>query len=159
MCLFCGKKNHKVNSKEKVKNIMSKKLVFLKKNDSIKKAIELFLKVPDSAIPVVDKKKRCIGEVRQRDLLRLVINPEDIEGEEEILGPSKIKELMEKYAKKVSDLMKTHEVKTNPDEGVAIVAKMMLEEDIYTLPVIENKKLVGIISESDILKHLIKKPR
>lgn len=59
----------------------------------------------------------------------------------------------------VADIMTRDPVKINPDANLLECAKKMVRNRTKSLPIIENKKLVGFISSRDILWALIKKSK
>ena len=138
------------------KDIMRKKFVSLKKTDSLNKAIQIFLKEPDMVFPVVDEKGRPVGEIEQHAILKLALPPKYID-EKTILGPQGIREAMDRYATKVEDLMKTHEVKIPLDMKLPEIVKLMLESAVKTLEITDKKgRPVGFVSELDILRYIDK---
>lgn len=56
---------------------------------------------------------------------------------------------------KVKDVMNPNVVFCKPDDTVREVAKILKENDISGVPVLEGEELVGIVSEGDLLKLLI----
>ena len=56
----------------------------------------------------------------------------------------------------VEDIMVKDIIKVKPDDTVKEVALKFAENNISGAPVVENDKLVGVISESDILEHIKK---
>ena len=56
---------------------------------------------------------------------------------------------------KVKDVMNPNVVFCKPDDTVREVAKILKENDISGVPVLEDEELVGIVSEGDLLKLLI----
>ncbi len=56
---------------------------------------------------------------------------------------------------KVKDVMNPNVVFCKPDDTVREVAKILKENNISGVPVIEDEELVGIVSEGDLLKLLI----
>jgi CBS domain-containing protein len=135
-----------------VKEVMDKKFPKLYAEESLDKAISILVKIPETALPVVDKKGKVIGEIDQHELLLLDIGKEKFE--EEGFSLDKIKFLFNKKAKKVKDVMQKHEITLFPDANIIEAAKLMYDEDISTIPVVDkNDKLLGIITEVGILKH------
>lgn len=54
--------------------------------------------------------------------------------------------------KKVKEIMHTHVITTTPDKDLKEVAKVLLDNDVPALPVLdEDGKIVGIIGESDLI--------
>ena len=56
---------------------------------------------------------------------------------------------------KIKDVMNPNVVFCKPDDTVREIAKILKENDISGIPVIEGEELVGIVSEGDLLKLLI----
>lgn len=53
---------------------------------------------------------------------------------------------------KVREIMKKDVITCKPDDPVSTVARLFKENHISGIPVVEKSKVVGIISETDILK-------
>ncbi|MCO5382788.1 MAG: CBS domain-containing protein [Methanosarcina barkeri] len=56
---------------------------------------------------------------------------------------------------KVKDVMNPNVIFCKPDDTVREAAKILKENSISGAPILEGEKLVGIISEADLLKLLI----
>lgn len=55
---------------------------------------------------------------------------------------------------KVKDVMTSAVVTCSPEDSISDVAKLMKEYSVSGIPVVEGGKLVGLVSESDLLKLL-----
>jgi len=140
-----------------VRDIMRKRFASLKKTDSLSRAIDIFIKNPDMVFPVIDGRGRIIGEVNQHELLKLAV-PAKYVGEEHVLGPEGIKDLIQRTGKTVADIMKTNDIKIKYDTKIVDAAKIMLETEVRTLEVVDDKnRPIGFVSELDILRYLKKK--
>ena len=53
----------------------------------------------------------------------------------------------------VADLMTTRVVTCTPEDSISRIARIMTEGRIRHLPVIEGKKLVGVVSVGDVVKN------
>ncbi|MFW5929849.1 MAG: CBS domain-containing protein [Halobacteriota archaeon] len=53
--------------------------------------------------------------------------------------------------KTVADVMETDVVVCSPDDRAAEVARRMRENDVSGLPVVDGDKVVGVVSEADLL--------
>ncbi len=101
-------------------------------------------------LPVVDEHGRLIGIVTLGDLREA--------------GPSSatslsIFELNYLLAQLTVDKIMTREVVTvSPDATIRDAANLMLKHEIGALPVMEDDKLVGIITESDIFRIIVQQP-
>ncbi len=58
---------------------------------------------------------------------------------------------------KIRDVMNKDVITCSPDDSVGYLAKLFRENHISGVPVVENQKVVGIVSETDLLK-LFKTP-
>lgn len=56
---------------------------------------------------------------------------------------------------KVKDVMNPNVVFCKPDDTAREVAKILKENNISGVPVLEGEELVGVVSEGDLLKLLI----
>lgn len=56
---------------------------------------------------------------------------------------------------KVDEVMTRHPVTTNPNASVIDVARLMARHKISGLPVLDDGKVVGIITESDVFRAIV----
>jgi acetoin utilization protein AcuB len=86
-----------------------------------------------------------------------VITMEDLRGffQDEIIAINPLKVNVIFSQMPVAQLMSKDPVTISPDENVVDAAHAMLEYKISTLPVVENEKVVGIITESDLFRVLL----
>lgn len=59
----------------------------------------------------------------------------------------------------VSDIMTREPVTTKPDSDLLLCAKQMVRKKVGSLAIVKDKRLVGFISQQDILWALIKKSK
>lgn len=85
-----------------------------------------------AGMPVVDK-GRLVGIVCQSDILKGLRN-------------GSMAELS------VADVMTAEVVTVPPTESAVLVAKIMVEKRINRVPIVENDKVVGIVTRGDIIK-------
>ncbi len=116
----------------KVEDVMSEDLIVGYVPGTIKDALSILAKHNVSGMPILKKDTKTVAGVLTRsDIFK---NPDE-----------------DQLALIMSD--EFHSV--TPDQKVVHAAKLLYENRIHGLPVINNKKnLVGIISPTDILKHL-----
>ncbi|MCP3872754.1 MAG: CBS domain-containing protein, partial [Desulfobacteraceae bacterium] len=65
------------------------------------------------------------------------------------------KEFQKISASKVEHAMVTEPVSVQPDTPISDIASLMVEKHFHTIPVVKEKKLVGIIGKEDILRVLM----
>jgi len=151
-----------------VRDYMKKKVIFFKPNDSIFDAAQVLSKHHISGGPVVDGKK-VVGVISETDIIeymKLNIASRRVDTAEphvlalliasiarDRLGVKKELERLSKI--QVKDLMSTHVVSISSDQNILEAATVIEKNDIERLPVIDNDKLVGIITRADLIRALI----
>jgi CBS domain-containing protein len=55
----------------------------------------------------------------------------------------------------VGDVMTAEPITVTPDALVTDVATLLVERDVARVPVVENDRVVGIVSKSDIVRSLV----
>jgi CBS domain-containing membrane protein len=127
-----------------VGEVMTKKLVTMKRTDSLAALRDQMYEHQIRHIPVVDERDRLIGLVSHRDLLRnTLMERPGVSGyvEDSILEDLRISQVM------VDEL----EV-TTPETDLAEAARIMLARKYGCLPVVAGSALVGILTEADFMK-------
>lgn len=125
---------------------MTKKVFTISPDESISNAVSLMKEKKIKHIPVL-KDDRLEGIISDRDIKEYT--------------PSKattldIFELHYLLAQtKVSEIMKTKIITTTPNTPVEEAAMVMHDQNIGSLPVLDQGKLVGIISDRDIFRVLV----
>ncbi|MGC9058844.1 MAG: CBS domain-containing protein [Candidatus Aenigmatarchaeota archaeon] len=147
-----------------VKDIMSKNVITISPEENISKAIELMAKNNISGLVVVENEK-VVGIISESDILEILKSPfPEIKNLTNVT--LSIFMLLKKgiesfnYAKKIAklkvkDLMTKKVFYVGPNDTIEEAARIMSEKDIRRLPVIDEGKLVGIISRTDILRALM----
>ncbi|MFE1883749.1 MULTISPECIES: CBS domain-containing protein [Streptomyces] len=117
--------------------IMHSGAQWIPETETLDRAAQLMARLNVGALPVSDANERLCGIVTDRDIVvQCVAKGRD---------PSKVT---------CGDLAKGTPRWIAADATVEQVLDQMETHQIRRLPVIENKKLVGIISEADLSKHL-----
>jgi len=55
---------------------------------------------------------------------------------------------------KVKDIMNSNVIVCNPDDTISTAAQLLKKHNVSGLPVVDNARLVGIVTEADLLKLL-----
>jgi len=145
------------------KDIMSKKVITIGKNDTIEKLSELLVNNKISGVPVVDENNKMVGIVSEADI---IVQDADLhfpryfkllDGIIYLESLNKFKRNLEKHlAIKVGDIM-TQKVKTvNENTPINEIADLMLDSRVNRVPVMDkSNNLVGIITRADIVKSMV----
>jgi CBS-domain-containing membrane protein len=131
----------------KVKEIMVKEVATLDVNDELSLANDIMRLGRIRHLPVVDG-NRLVGIVSERDLFRTSLA--------HALGyaATDTRDLMKNL--RIKDVMVTGVITIPPDMELCEATKIMMEEKIGCLPVVEETRLVGLITETDILMQYLK---
>ena len=128
----------------RVRDVMSREVHTVKRNDELAIADALMKQERVRHLPVLDEDGEVCAVVSQRDLFRGALL--------RALGyGSRAEELMLKQVA-VKEAMSAEIQTTAPDTPVADAARVMIERKIGCLPVIENGRLVGIVTETDFVR-------
>lgn len=134
--------------KAPVSTIMTENVITLKKNDNLERAEHLFKQHRIRHIPVVSDHV-IIGMISYTDLLRLSFADvtDSNEGSEDVLiyNMFTIQQVMNKKIVSVSSSCTIKEV-----------AEILASKEFHALPVVDNNKLVGIVTTTDLIKYLLK---
>lgn len=153
--------------KTKVKSLMTKEVISVNKNDSIKDVIKKLAEHDISGMPVVDDDKKVIGMISEKDILKalktesrtlsMVFPSSHALGMtfEESVDYRALKEAMKEVQNAKIDKIMTKDVLTvDEDTTVAEVANIMINNNINRIPVVKNEKLIGIITRGDIINGI-----
>lgn len=147
---------------KKAKDIMEKEVIFVSPDTDIPTAVEILLKNHINGVPVVDADGILQGILCQSDLIfqqkDIAIPPIFIllDGIIPLSSSKKLEDELKKIAATtVEQAMVKNPVSIHPDTPISEIASLMVEKHFHTLPVVDKKKLVGIIGKEDILKVLI----
>lgn len=131
----------------RVKNRMTRAPITAKPSTTYNEALRLMENNDISHLPILNKKDELIGVVSKSDML---------EAEPSRVSTLSIFEIASLLDKVTMDQLMSHPVKAiNDDCSISEAAHFMLEEGIGCLPVMNEGKLVGIITDSDIFKTFV----
>lgn len=111
-----------------------------------------------SALPVIDIYAKLVGIISEGDLIRRVeIGTERHPpgaGETPMPSDSLAKEFVRSRAKRVSDVMTREVITAQPETSLREIANMMERHSIKRVPIVENERVVGIVSRANLLQVL-----
>lgn len=114
-----------------------------------------------NGVPVTDTEGRLLGIVTEGDLVHRAAD-ERLEPRESIWKENFYRSVFrrrtpepDKAEGRTAEQVMTREVLTvAPDSNVTVAARLLADHNIKSLPVIENERLIGIISRFDLIKRL-----
>lgn len=121
--------------KVQVKNIMGKRLVALKPENTLRDASQILYKEGIRGAPVLDNEGKNLGILTTADIIKAFFE--------------------QRYDAKVSDYMKTNVISISEDDDVLTAIKKMLIYNVGRLLVLnKDQRVIGIVTRTDILKTI-----
>ena len=131
-------------SKLRVRDLMTEEVVVVTADDSLAALRDLMYDRDVRHMPVVDRERELVGLVTKRDLLRdSLIEQRDV--------PDFVEEVILEH-RRVGELMTTAVEAIEPDADIAEAARIMFDNKFGCLPVVEGRRLVGILTEADFVR-------
>ena len=143
----------------KVRDIMTQDVVSVKRDTSINAIAKVMGARDISGVPVVDDESRVVGIITELDLivrntrldmphfvqiLDLGVIPLELPGHYQ----ERLKHML---GMRAEDVMSREVVTIGPDDGVEALAELMVKRRVNPVPVVENGKLIGIVSRADLI--------
>ena len=116
-----------------VREIMNRDVIGVDPDDTAEVAAQMMNRY-DVGNLVVIKNKKAIGIVTEEDLVGKLVSKN--------LLPEKVK---------IEDIMTSPLITVSPNTSLTSAMRIMLKNNIRRLPIVEDRKLVGIITNKDIL--------
>jgi CBS domain-containing protein len=111
-----------------------------------------------SAIPVVDINAKLVGIVSEGDLMHRVENQTQRRRSwwlEMFVSTDQLaQEFVKSHAKCVRDVMTRHVITVSPQTSLRDIAALLEKHAIKRVPVIEDGKVVGIVSRANLLQAM-----
>ena len=120
----------------KINSLMIPDPITITEDASIQEAIELMKVNSIRHLPVVSEQNKLKGFITLADLKQGLI-------------PSMLADVS------LTDLIVRNPIMVDPDDDIEIAAQLIYKHKIGGMPVVKNDKLVGIITESDILRAFV----
>ncbi|MBI3035552.1 CBS domain-containing protein [Candidatus Woesearchaeota archaeon] len=113
----------------KIRNIMTKNVITISQNSSIMDAAKMMASKSVSSLVVVEKDKP-VAVISENDIVKGIISKK-----------TKVRDVMSREFMVISPMIKFSEI-----------SKSLSEQKIKRFPVAENDRLIGLITETDIIQ-------
>jgi CBS domain-containing protein len=131
-------------SARRVRDVMSEKIVQISAGDTLSTVEDIMTLGGVRHMPVV-RAGKLVGVVSERDLLRASLSNLTEFGTEQRRAFLHVVE--------IERVMSSPPVVIGPDDSVEEAALLMAERRIGCLPVVDGERLLGMITETDILRY------
>ena len=115
-----------------VRDVMKKDPIVAKSTDRIQQISKILTEKNISNMPVVDGKGDLVGIISEQDIIRAM-------GSEDFLK------------KQTKDVMTKNVLTVQENDCLEYVSKLFIEHPFRRLPVVRNKKVIGVITREDII--------
>ncbi len=116
--------------------LMSTELISIETSAPIYEAMKLLVAKQVTGLPVVEADGTLAGVITEKDMLRLLY-------EGDVRNSS------------VADFMTSSVTSFAPEDSIVDVCECLIQNNFRRVPIIENGKLVGIISRADIIRYIL----
>jgi CBS domain-containing protein len=156
-----------------VRDLMRTKVFTLRATDPVRRAIELLEENRITGAPVLDRAGKLVGFLSLRDIARSEhIRDERLDTEmrehvfsERLAGMAESEGEDEPFLKEdyspeilagdtVSDWMNPEVISVQPKATLREVCKLMAEEEIHRVLVVDKNELAGLVSTSDVVRYV-----
>ena len=131
-----------------ISEIMTKNIIALNRDDDLETAEMLFKRNKIRHIPVVAEEV-IIGMLSYTDLLRISFADAVYETEEEV-------DTLVYNMFTIDQVMVKNVVTVPSTATIKEVAKILAENEFHALPVVDDGRLVGIVTTTDLINYLLK---
>ena len=145
----------------RVTDLMTRNCISVLPSTTLADVARIMLENHVTGLPVLDTDGKLLGIVSEGDLLRraeLGTDGQPMNWLKALLMPSSVAEnYVVTHARHVSGVMTKNPVSVTPATELNDVAEVMLRRHIKRLPVLDEGRLVGVISRTDLLRALMRK--
>lgn len=132
-----------MKTEERISEIMTRRLVTIRPTETLSRVNAIFQKHNFHHIPVVENGNRLVGIVSKEDLLKIYRRVKTREAWDDLDGLP------------VSNFMTANPVTIDPDDTIGLAGDIILTNLFHSLPVVEDGRLVGIVTSLDVLKAMV----
>lgn len=142
-------------------DVMTRKVITIHKGSSVEEALRLMACNNVSGLPVVDADGYLQGIITESDLLLKgqIALPDAVAHKNSLFAPHPdgVEEAYRRsHAKLVEDAMTTKVLTFIETSLLADIAREMIEHAVNRVPILRDRKVVGIVSRKDIIYALAK---
>jgi len=135
---------------KKVSEFMTRNPQFVTEKEGVRRAQMLMKGLMEKSLPVVDSRGRLVGAVSMHEVMDIIWSPKSSKPYNELVGSDK-----EPPDIAVGSIMSRPAISVSPSDSIGKVASLMLEKGLATIFVHEGERLVGVVSQADLMEQVI----
>lgn len=140
---------------------MTRDVITVTENTSIKELSDLFIKKKVNGFPVLDENGELIGIVTEKNLIEQNKNlhiPTVIALFDAVIyleSGKKFEDEVKRFnATQVKDIYSAQVITISETTAINEIASLMATKGVHSIPVVEGKKILGIVGKLDVIKGL-----
>jgi CBS domain-containing protein len=142
-----------------VVDIMTRTVVSAREDTQLPTLVDEMVRHGVSGLPIVDAESRLVGIVTEADLMSKVAFGGDTHGRSIAVVGHLLRGHEQRWRSKsegvtAAQIMTTTVETSRPYESVRAAARRMIEAGVKRLPVVDDGRLVGIVSRTDVLNSM-----
>lgn len=145
-----------------VSELMTREVITVHPDTPVVEIARKMLQNDISGLPVVDHDGRLVGIVTEADLVVRNANVhfptflQILDARIYLTSTRHFEEELRRALGTVASDVMTREVQTvKPDDDISVAATLMVDKRLNPIPVLGDGRLQGIISRSDIIRHIL----
>ena len=143
----------------KAADLMTSFVVTVRPDATIEYAAQLMLQYRISGLPVMDSDGAVLGIITESDLLRRAetgTRKPHARWVSLLIGPGRLaREYVRTHGRKVAEVMTDRVFSITPETPLADLVALMETKHVKRVPVVDQGRLVGIVSRADVMGALV----
>lgn len=141
----------------KVRDIMDPSPDIIRTSDTFEHLIKILNEVKYHVFFVVDKEEKLVGIVTEGDIIKVLV-PKYVAVDESLISIMDVNYFERKCKESknltINEIMSKVTFVVGEEDSIIKVAALLVINKIQSLPVVRDKKIVGIVPRSILLKHI-----
>ena len=133
-----------------VKELMSRIVMTVGTEDSCRDALTRMQELKLRHLPVMDLRGKVAGMLTDRDLRHYLFDPAVMRR----IGVTPVDVILESVS--VREIMSAPVLSVDPEEDIEAAVGLMRKRKVGSLPVVKDGQVIGILTESDVLRRIVR---
>jgi acetoin utilization protein AcuB len=133
-----------------VKELMSRIVMTVGTEDSCRVALTRMQELRLRHLPVMDLRGKVAGMLTDRDLRHYLFDPAVMRR----IGVTPVDVILESVS--VREIMSAPVLSVDPEEDMEAAVGLMRKRKVGSLPVVKDGQVVGILTETDVLRRIVR---